>query len=153
MNINLVAKIANSEIIFISMLPKECIPQPWEKITNLKISFSLPVLFFTQNIKKQDYALLLFNKIIIIIIINYYNLLFIIIIIYNTNFKFIFKLSACINNNGNPNSQNCCCQGDYCNKNGTTCANENLDPIILENGKKIQPKWRKYNVKTGKLNI
>jgi len=38
------------------------------------------------------------------------------------------QISACINNNSNPNSQNCCCTSNNCNRNGTSCANDNVAP-------------------------
>ena len=38
------------------------------------------------------------------------------------------QVNACVNNNNNPNTHNCCCTGNNCNKNGTTCANDNIKP-------------------------
>ena len=38
------------------------------------------------------------------------------------------QINACVNNNNNPNNHNCCCTGNGCNRNGTTCANDNIQP-------------------------
>ena len=86
------------------------------------------------------------------------------------------QINACVNNNSNPNSSNCCCTGDHCNRNGTTCANSNTEKgtfifflesigmsrnsknvlkiiklikVILGNGKSILPKWKSYHSETG----
>ncbi|CAG5105955.1 Oidioi.mRNA.OKI2018_I69.chr1.g2603.t1.cds [Oikopleura dioica] len=60
------------------------------------------------------------------------------------------QVVACINNNKNPNSHNCCCEGrtNECNRNGTTCANSNLSPITLKNGRTVTPRFKSFASKT-----